>query len=162
MKNWLKQICSFFSGCAICHSGGEPLTPILPIKPVVRKQVDGNYIFNILNALTLSASHIYLSDSQYWLCSDADIESFLSQDNTNKMGYVAEERDCDDFSYRLMGQLSIPEWSGIAFGIVWTNLHALCCFISDTGKFYFIEPQTNKLQENLEPWQGSEILFILL
>lgn len=134
----------------------------VPVKPGMRKQVDGAYIFNILNALTPSATHIYLSDSQYWLCSDTDIKGFLSLDATNKEQYIAEELDCDDFSYRLMGQLSTPKWSGIAFGIVWTNLHALCCFISETGEFYFIEPQTDKLQKTLEPWQGTEILFILM
>ena len=132
------------------------------IKPTMREQVDGNYIYNILNALIPGASHIYLSDSLYWLCSVADIETFLAQDDTNKTGYISEERDCDDFSYRLMGQLSIPNWSGIAFGIVWTNLHALNCFIDEGGKFWFIEPQTNKLQDKLEVWQGTEILFILM
>ena len=132
------------------------------IKPMMRKQVDFNYVYNILNTLTPSATHIYLSDNQYWLCSDADIDNFLSIDVTNKEQYIAEEFDCDDFSYRLMGQLSIPEWSGIAFGIVWTNLHALCCFIDEAGKFWFIEPQTDELQDKLEPWQGTEILFILM
>ena len=132
------------------------------IKPEMKVQVTGNYIFNILDAIVPKATHIYLSDSLYWLCSDKDIENFLSQDDTNKMGYIAEERDCDDFSYRLMGQLSIPDWSGIAFGIVWTNLHALNCFIDDMGVFWFVEPQTNKLQDKLEAWQGTEILFIMM
>lgn len=133
-----------------------------PAPPSVRKQVDGNYIFGILNAVTPNATHIYLSDSQYWLCSEADVESFLKIDATNKDKYVPEEHDCDDFSYRLMGQLSTQDWSGIAFGIVWTNLHALSCFVSDKGEFFFIEPQTDELQKTLQPWQGSEILFILM
>jgi len=133
-----------------------------PLPPAVRRQVDGNFIFSVINNVKPSATHIYLSDSQYWLCSENDINTFLKVDTTNKMGYVPEERDCDDFSYRLMGQLSIPSWSGIAFGIVWTNLHALNCLIDDTSKFWFIEPQSDKLQEKLEPWQGSEILFILM
>ena len=132
------------------------------VKPAVRKKVDGAYVFNILNALVPPATHIYISDSYYWLCSDADIKTFLSMDATNRDKYTAEEYDCDDFSYRLMGQLSVPQWSSIAFGILWTNLHALNCFISDTGKFYFIEPQSDKLQEKLEPWQGNEVLFILM
>ncbi len=136
--------------------------PETEVKPITRKQVDSNYIFGILNAIVPKATHIYLSDSRYWLCYKNDIEQFLVKDDTNKMGYIAEERDCDDFSYRLMGQLSTPGWSSIAFGIVWTNLHALSCFISDTGEFFFIEPQTDRLQRELEPWQGSEILFILM
>ena len=140
--------------------GRAPEVP--PIKPTTRKQVDGSYIFGILNAVIPSATHIYLSDSLYWLCSEDDIKTFLDLDATNKEKYVAESFDCDDFSYRLMGQLSTPEWSGIAFGIVWTNAHALNCFIDDTGKFLYVEPQSGKLQEKLEPWQGTEILFILL
>ncbi len=136
--------------------------PKLEVKPIIRKQVDSNYIYGILKDVSPNATHIYLSDSQYWLCSGKDIESFLAQDETNKMGYIAEERDCDDFSYRLMGQLSVPGWSGIAFGIVWTNLHALNCLVDSNGKFWFVEPQTNQLQEKLEAWQGTEILFILL
>ena len=138
------------------------LKPSAAIKPRVRKQVDGNYIFNILNAIQPNATHIYLSDSQYWLCSDEDVENFLIQDDTNKMGFIGEELDCDDFSYRLMGQLSIPDWSGIAFGVVWTNLHALNCLVDEAGTFWFIEPQSDKLQDKLEPWQGTEILFILM
>lgn len=146
---------------ALLEQLNQQLQPLVS-PPVMRKQVDGNYIYGIMNAVVPSATHIYLSDNLYWLCSTADIERFLAQDNTNKMGYIQEERDCDDFSYRLMGQLSTPEWSGIAFGIVWTNVHALNCFIDDTGKFWFIEPQTAKLQDKLELWQGSEILFILM
>lgn len=141
--------------------------PVLP-PPIIldpengRKQVDNPYIFKILNALKPNPTHIYLSDNTYWLCSKEDIEKFLAIDVTKDFEYVTEKYDCDDFSYRLLGQLSVPEWSGIAFGIVWTNLHALNCLIDDAGKFWYIEPQMGRLQETLEPWQGNEILFIML
>ena len=151
---------SLFCAIGKALGGCEYNTPEL--KPATRKQVDNNYIFNILNTLVPSPSHIYLSDNQYWLCSDADIEHFLSIDATNKDQYVAEELDCDDFSYRLMGQLSVPWWSGIAFGIVWTEKHALNCLIDTNGEFWFIEPQMDKLQNKLEAWQGTEILFVLM
>ena len=134
---------------------------IIP-KPGIRNQANGQFISDILNAVIPSATHIYISDSTYWLCSEDDIKTFLSLDKTNKEKYVPEEMDCDDFSYRLMGQLSVPEWSGIAFGIVWTNLHALNCFIDDAGKFWFIEPQTDELLDKLQDWMGDEILFILM
>jgi hypothetical protein len=133
-----------------------------PLPPVTRREVDSNCIFSILNQVWPAATHIYISDNRYFLCSHDDIDSFLARDITNKNQYVAEEYDCDDFSYRLMGQFSVKDWSGIALGIVWTDLHALNCLIDDTGMFYFIEPQSDKLQENLEPWQGNEILFILM
>lgn len=127
-----------------------------------RKLVDGGYIFGILNNVLPGATHIYISDSQYWLCSKADIDNILSLDASNKDKFVTDEHDCDDFSYRLMGQLSTQEWSGIAFGIVWTEKHALNCFIDDSGKFWFVEPQTDALKDKLDDWQGNEILFILM
>lgn len=132
------------------------------IRPMIRKEVDFNYIFNIINTKLPNAPHIYLSDSTYYLCSEDDIKSFLDMDSTNKETYIAEEFDCDDFSYRLIGQLSVPEWSGIAFGIVWTDLHALNCFIDTNGKFWFIEPQTDAIQEILDDWQGKDIQFVMM
>jgi hypothetical protein len=143
----------------MCFKIFKKTTNLIPTKKV---QVTSNYIFDILNKITPSATHIYISDSLYWLCSKQDIDNFISQDDTNKMGYITEERDCDDFSYRLMGQLSIPDWSGIAFGIVWTNVHAFNCLIDESGKFYFVEPQSGKLYETIQPYMGNEILFILM
>ena len=131
-------------------------------EPGTHKEVDGNYVFNILNQVKPPATHIYISDMKYWLCSKTDIETFLKLDDTNRQKYVSEEHDCDDFSYRLMGQLSIPKWSGIAFGIMWTDKHAMNCLIDSDSKFWFIEPQTGELKNTLESWQGNEILFILL
>ena len=153
MLELIRRIVEWFRGY------GLPPPPVPP--PVVRRQVDSSYVYGILKAVMPSATHIYISDNLYWLCSEDDIKNFLSIDATNKGKFIDDEYDCDDFSYRLMGQLSTPEWSGIAFGVVWSDTHALNCFISDTGEFYFLEPQSDMLQKALEPWQGSEILFIL-
>ena len=135
---------------------------ISTIQPTSSKKVSGDYIFNILNSKFPSSAHIYLSDIDYYLCSKKDIETFLSIDATNKIGYIPEKMDCDDFSYRLMGQLSIPNWSAIAFGILWTNVHALNCFIDETGTFYYIEPQSDNVQRELATWQGNEVLLIVM
>jgi len=137
-------------------------TPPVQVKPTVRKEVSFAYVFGVLNGLFPKAEHIYLSDNKYWLCSEADIRKFLKLDATNKEKYLGEIFDCDDFSYRLMGQLSTPEWSGIAAGVIWTELHAACCFIDNTGKLWLIEPQTDELYDTIPPWMGHEILFILM
>ncbi len=105
---------------------------------------------------------IFLSDRIYKTCTQSDIEEFLKFDETNKMGFVPETRDCDDFAYRLMGQFSTPEWSALAFGIVWTDKHAMNCFIDNNKEFHFIEPQTDRLQKDLKPWQGSKIRLIMM
>ena len=75
---------------------------------------------------------------------------------------VAPYNLCDDFSYRLMGQFSIPGWSDLAFGIVWTSkpyAHALNCMIDEEERFWFVEPQTDELIETIE---GVEARFIIM
>jgi len=108
-------------------------------------------------------AEVFISDKDYLLCNKADIKAFLAQDETNKMGYVPEARDCDDFSYRLMGQLSVPGWSDLAFGILWTDRHAMNCFITEDKVFYFVEPQTDTLQHGgLLPQQGDHVRLIAM
>jgi len=105
---------------------------------------------------------IFRSDKEYKLCCAADIQAFLKQDATNKTKFIREIMDCDDFSYRLMGQFSIPGWSALAFGIVWTEKHALNCFINESRELLFIEPQTDAVFSTLEPWMGTWIRLIVM
>jgi len=105
---------------------------------------------------------LYLSDNVFRLCDITDIEKFLDLDETNKIKYQAEKMDCDDFAYRLMGQLSIPPWSNIAFGICWTDKHALNLMVDNNGDIWFIEPQTDACRSSLEDWQGSNVQFVIM
>jgi hypothetical protein len=136
----------------------------LKVEPMPSKavQVTGDQVFNVLMTVVPQAAHVYLSDETYWLCSKEDIETFLKFDDTNKHTYVAEQHDCDDFSYRLMGQLSDDTWSGIAFGILWTDAHAMNIIVTDDLKVYFIEPQSDAVEITMESWQGTEILLVVL
>jgi hypothetical protein len=135
--------------------------PVL-VQPSMAVAVSGEYIFNIINTVLPQTTHIYLSDNAYWLCSNDDIKRFLDQDDTNKYPFINESMDCDDYAYRLAGQLSIPNWSSIAFGILWTELHAQNCFINHLGEFFYIEPQTDAVQIKLEEWQGKEVLMVVM
>ena len=107
-------------------------------------------------------ANIFLSDMTYKLCNPEDIKYFLSIDGTNRFEYEAESYDCDNFSYRLMGQFSIPEWATLCFGICWTDKHALNFFIDEERKFWFVEPQNDSVQENLSSWQGNKVLLIMI
>ena len=107
-------------------------------------------------------AEIIMADNWKYLCHDDDIALFLAQDETNKMGYVVDKRDCDDFSYRLMGQFSIPKWSDLAFGICWTDVHALNVFIDEVRRLWFIEPQTDEINEELATWQGQVVSLIVM
>ncbi len=136
----------------------KPKGVLLPTSTV---EVGSMELRSILSSKFPNAQ-LFMSDRKYKLCSVVDIKAFLKQNNTDKMKYKEDYLDCDDFSYRLMGQFSIPEWSSLAFGIMWTNKHALNCLVDSGRNFYFIEPQNDKIQEKLEPWQGSTIRFVLM
>jgi len=103
---------------------------------------------------------IHLSDSTYLLCDYDDVALFLAQDQTNKYGYSLEDYDCDDFAYRLMGQFSIPDWSNLCLGIIWTATHAFNLFISEDREIFFIEPQNDTISENL--FSNSEVKMIVI
>jgi hypothetical protein len=107
-------------------------------------------------------AQIWLSDGDYRLCSPDEIDHILSLDDTAKYAYNPDTFDCDDFSYRLMGNLSVPGYSDLAFGIVWTNVHALNLFIDSNKQIWFIEPQTDTKKVSLENWQGSKVVLVVM
>ena len=88
---------------------------------------------------------LFLSDEKYGLCSIKEIQKFLDVDSTNKQHYRHILYDCDDFSYRLIGALSVPGWSALAVGIAWSDVHAFNLFIDDRKQLYIIEPQEDKI-----------------
>ena len=132
------------------------------IKPTSTRVISAQGLLTILRRKFPDSGEIYLSDHNYLMCNKSDIELFLKQDATNQCEYQAEIFDCDDFSYRLMGQFSVPDWSDLTFGIVWSNFHALNCIVTDDEKFYFIEPQSDEIIEELEDWMGSTVRFIMM
>jgi len=129
--------------------------------PKSSSEISHEEVYRLLKSQFPKAK-IYLSDSSYRLVIKSEIEKYLAEDKTDAEQYVAERYDCDDFSYRLMGQFSIPGWSDLTFGIVWTNLHALNCILDENRHFWFIEPQTDKLTGQLESWQGKEVALIIM
>ena len=58
--------------------------------------------------------------------------------------------------------MSIPGWSDLAFGIIWTDKHALNCFVDENKKFWLVEPQNDKIMEDFEPWMGSQPRFVIM
>ena len=150
----LKNLLSLFLGSSANNKLPEPTSEMVislqGLNDILRKRFPD------------TQAQLYLSDSLYLLCNDNDIGVFLKQDQTNKTGYVPEEYDCDDFAYHLMGQFSIPKWSYLAVGMVWTDKHALNCFVDSNEKFWFIEPQTDEILAELKDWMGTQIRFIAI
>ncbi len=136
------------------------LEPVLP-PPASTEEVDIGELRRLLAFVTGSGGRVFLSDTtKYLLCNQADINRFVAADLTDKVKYEDERMDCDDFALRLAGQFSVPGWSALALGLMWTNIHALNCFITEDRRLWYLEPQTDKILDKLEPWQGSTIRFI--
>ena len=131
------------------------------------------YRFNInipiLNIpLKFGGIPIYLSDGDYDLPSDKDVKSFVDSDPTSNEVYGErrhsgdmEDFDCDDFAYMLMGN-SCKENSSWAFGIIWTEAHAFCIYVNNLKRIMFVEPQSDKILDYIESWQGKSPRFIVM
>lgn len=113
-----------------------------------RKIIDWTKVKSLLKEAFGKDCILYLVDEKYKVPTYDNVKKFLKEDKTDLYTYVAEWFDCDDFSFRLMGQFSIPGWSDIAFGIACSGVHAYNCVIAEFGgemKVYLIEPQTDEL-----------------
>ena len=132
-----------------------------PLPPIVRGEIDHTGLKSLIE-LNFPSASIFLSDSVKYLCDLKDNEAFLAQDKTNRKTYVKDKYDCDDFAYRLMGQFSVEGWAEIAKGIIWTDTHALLGCIDVNRDFWFIEPQSDTIKSNLEPWQGTQVRLVMI
>jgi len=128
--------------------------------PTSTKEITYNDKYAFLRAEFPDA--LLFTTYKHLLASYNDIAVFLAQDATNKCPYVFPDYICSDFSFRLMGQFSVPGWSEVTFGIVWTDLHALNCVLTEDMDFYFVEPQSDELQDALLEWQGKSVRFIMI
>lgn len=120
----------------------------------ISSEITHEELYKLLKALPspfLKNIAIYLVDRKYQLVEKREMERFLALDKTDLFDYVPEYFDCDDSSFRLMGQVSVPEWAGIAFGIAFSNVHAFNLFIGADKICYLIEPQSDEI------WEISEI-----
>ncbi len=109
-------------------------------------------LLNKLEEMKDDHAELYLADKDCKIYNKEEVKAFLSLDETDKIVFVAERQDCDDFAAELFG-------NGIS--LVWSNLHALNWFIDETEILWFIEPQTDQLAQNLENWQGWDIRMFL-
>lgn len=128
-----------------------------------RKAIGSDDLAKLLRKEFGKDASVYLVDWDYHLIDYEEMERFLAEDKTDLAKYVAEYHDCDDFSFRLMGQVSIPGWSDIAFGIVFvqtpTGGHALNCFISNEEEVLLIEPQSDEIFIKPSDWK---VFFCLM
>jgi hypothetical protein len=85
----------------------------------------------------------------YW---KDDVMEFLDYDEIDKIVYVPESMDCDDFARMLFGR----EENSVS--LLWTYDHAMNYWVSPDGVLYYIEPQNDLVSVNLE---GLMIRFFI-
>lgn len=108
-----------------------------------------------INEILEKETHIELqtlfknADLNYKTVDIHQLERFVIKNNLAKHKYVPTERDCDDFSFMLQGD--ITHWDpDLAFGIVWgitpnKESHAWNWCIGTDEQIWFVEPKTNKV-----------------
>jgi hypothetical protein len=142
-----------------CQQAQPDTIPAFPVRD--RRQITAAEIITVLSQKFPTAM-IDPSDMVQSACDIEDINTFLEQDQTNRIKYVTEKFDCDNFSFRLKGQFSIPGWATLSIGLVRTDLHMLSGFLDNNLQWWFIEPQTDGLSDKLATWQGSRVLYIII
>lgn len=113
-----------------------------------KKPVDWTVIQALLKEAFGEKCTLFLVDRKYRVPTLKNFQKFLKEDKTDLFKYVSEEFDCDDFSFRLMGQVSYPGWSDIAFGIAVSQTHAYNCIVAeDAGqnRVFLVEPQSDRI-----------------
>jgi len=128
------------------------LNILFPKKELISKgEIKQSKIRSILKEL--GTKDIFISDSKYKKANKQMIKDFLFGSPLDMRTYIKETFDCDNFSFSLMGEASY-KMAGYAIGIVWADTpkckHALNFFIDEVERFWFIEPQTDKIFQDSE------------
>lgn len=153
----MKMIGSLF--CALGKSLGVCEYKLVPVGELDLQEM-ASIILDKLEAIgDTDRAALNFADSNSRLYKEADVVNFLKLVKVDKITFVAEDMDCDNFAGMLYGEFS--KQRAFPGGIVDTYIHRLNWFINENLVFKFIEPQTRKISETLEGWQGEDIKFIL-
>ena len=104
----------------------------------------GTITFNdVRNELIKHTFNVHISDAVFNVTSMVEGKRFAEETRVDIKQYIAEDHDCDNFSFALMGYWSLGLIS-FPFGIAWSSTHAFNFMIDDAGQLWVIEPQTNQ------------------
>jgi len=130
--------------------------------PNFLEDISGSEVFSIINAEFPKGTK-FISDVDYKTTTKKEIMRFLKNDISDKYNYVSELYDCDDFSFKLMGQASNPSWGALPFGIIYIKgggvSHALNCFIDKDRELWLIEPQNDSIFKCPKSWECVMIVI---
>jgi len=133
-----------------------------------KEKLSANEIVDaVKSAFRGNVGSTYMADSTYYSASLDDIREVLNKTKIDCLPYIAEDADCDDFAFALMGAFHAdpykPEWEktvkqAIFIAWVWWKqgeqmfAHALNLAVTGDKQVYLIEPQNDKIFTVPENW----------
>jgi len=129
-------------------------------KPKDTQEITNTELYSLLVS-EFQCDMIELSDWKYKTAPFGEYVRFLNYDATDELIYTSEFFDCDDFSVRLHGNITIPYWSALAFGELWVITpdggHAVNLFIDNNFDVWVVEPQTDEIFTMPDNWKAVRI-----
>jgi len=148
--------------CAVAKMLGQ-CQCLEPVKLIPIGTIDIHELSSILldklEEMGDAAADLNLADNISRLYTEADVKQLLDLSEVDKIVFVPEDMDCDDFAGILYGEFC--KQRAFPGGIVDSHIHRLNWFVNENLVLKFIEPQTKKISTNLESWQGWDIKFFL-
>ena len=108
-------------------------------------------VYDLLRSVT---STVLLSDEYFDVTNVGEAERFVEETKVASKTWIESGRDCDNFSFALLGYWSRGLQS-FSFGMAWNNVHAWNVFIDDQKKVWMVEPQTGKFMSVEESESAS-------
>ena len=137
--DFIKQIIKFFTGNAKLRQENEALRQRIteleeqiavleqrlapPAPPKIVGEIDHSRLIQLLVSTLpgLKYDEIDIADRRYKLTTVAEMNRFLAKDDTDKMRWQTDAPDCDDFTRRLLGNLTVPGWWSLPKGDIWVE-----------------------------------------
>ena len=150
------------------------------LKPTAPPKVVGQVTYRHLRALIEETfpqlqyqwqwDDIRLADRLWDLTTVAEMRRFLARDDTDEMVWTKHAPDCDDFTRRLLGNLTIKGWWSLAKGDIWIGgddwghsimITVLCQSQEDiTPLLMVIEGQSDVLGTATEMFEDFKVRLI--
>jgi len=145
------------------------LEPIPP--PKIVRSISADAVKTIIREIFPEVEILETADRQYNLTTVGEMNRFLAKDDTDKMQWKEDWPDCDDFTRRLLGNLTIPGWWGLLKGDCWVFgegwghsilITALCESETELEpKLYLIEGQSDVIELASEMF-GEDVKVYLI
>ena len=131
-------------------------------KPVEIEDIDWNELHTLLQAEFPNAQ-IIITDRKYKVAPLSEYQRFIKWSTIDKREYISDYYDCDDFSISLLGEINIPEWSSLAFGMMFAKIpqgaHAINIFVDNNRNVWIVEPQNDNIFPLPSTWKPYFVLI---